>query len=99
MKIDLSYFVVYKSNILELSNEATLEKFLKWNKEHSEMIRLPWDDWLYNLEGWVTDDEDFEAQEEVFTECDLDIQNLIYKLKKYQLKQEPNSKADLCFEG
>lgn len=99
MQINLSYFIVYKSNILELSDEATLEKFLKWNKENGEMIRLPWDDFIYNLEGWVTDDEDFIAQEEVFTECDLDIQNLIYKLKKYQLKQEPNSKADLCFEG
>lgn len=98
MKIDLSYFTVYKSNILELSDEATLEKFLKWNKEHGEMIRLPWDDWIYNLEGWVVEEEEFIAQEEVFSECDLDIQNLIYKLKQHQLKQEPNSKADLCFE-
>lgn len=98
MKIEFSYYVVYKSQILSLSDEATLEKFLEWNKKHGDLVRLPWGDFISNLEGWVVEEEDFIAQEEVFTECDLDIQNLIYKLKQLQLKEDPKSKAALAFE-
>lgn len=98
MKIELSYYVVYKSQILSLSDEAILEKFLVWNKEHGDIIRLPWGDFIYNLEGWIVEEEDFLAQEEVFTDCDLDIQNVIYKLKQLQLKEDSQSKAHLAFE-
>lgn len=99
MQIDLSYFVVYKSHILDLSSEETLKNFIEWNKENGVPIRLPWGDYLSCLESYVTEDEDFELQEEVFTDCTLEIQNLIYKLKKMQLKENPDSKAELVFEG
>lgn len=99
MQIDLSYFVVYKSHILDLSSEETLKNFIEWNKENGVPIRLPWGDYVSSIESYVTEDEDFELQEEVFTDCTLEIQNLIYKLKKMQLKENPDSKAELVFEG
>lgn len=98
MKIEFSYYVIYKSQILSLSDEKTLEKFIEWNKNHGDLVRLPWGGFISNLEGWLVEEGDFLAQEEVFTDCDLDIQNLIYKLKQLQLKEDPQSKAHLAFE-
>lgn len=99
MQIDLSYFIVYKSHILSLSNEETLNNFMAWYGENCETIRLPWGDLVYGLESYLTEEEDFLLQEEVFSDCTLEIQNLIYKLKKMQLSENPDSKAELVFEG
>lgn len=99
MQINLSYFVVYKSHIVQLSNEETLEKFIEWIKEEGEFISLPWGDHVYGMESYLIDEEEFQLQEEVFTDCTLEIQNLIYNLKKMQLKENPDSKAQLVYEG
>lgn len=98
MQIDLSYFTVNKHQILLLSDEQTCQEFMEWYQENGEYIRLPWGDIVYSLECFVLDKEEFELQEEVFTECTLAIQNLIYNLKQLQLKDNPESKADLVFE-
>lgn len=99
MLLDLSYFVVNQQQVLSLSNENTLKEFLAWIPNHGINVRMPWGDWVVDLEGYMTEDEDFELQEEVFSDCSLEIQNLIYQLKKLQLKEQPNSKASLAFSN
>jgi hypothetical protein len=98
MQIDLSYFVVNKSHILALTDESTYKEFLDWNNKYGDFIRLPWGDLVSNIEGYVVEYEDFEEQEEVFNNCSLEIQNLIYQLKQIQLKENPSSKANLVFQ-
>lgn len=98
MQINLSYFVVYKSHILSLSNEETLAQFMAWYRDNANPIRMPWGDIVYSLESFVTEEEDFDLQEEVFSDCPLEIQNLIYKLKKIQLSENPDNQAELVFE-
>jgi hypothetical protein len=97
MKIDLSYFTISPSHVLSLTDENTYKEFLEWKNEHAWPIRLPWGDFVYSLEGFVVDQEEFDSQEEVFTECSLKIQNLIYQLKQIQLKEDPNSKSELVY--
>lgn len=98
MKTDLSFFTVYASHVLSLTNEETYKKFLIWKDKHASPIRLPWGTIVYSLESFVVEEEDFESQEEVFTECSLEIQNLIYRLKQIQLKEYPDGKAKLIYE-
>lgn len=98
MQIDLSYFIINKDHILSLVDEKTYQKFLDWKNKYAQPIYLPWGDTVYDLEGYLIEDEDFEAQEEVFTNCSLEIENLIYKLKQIQLKENPSSKANLVFQ-
>lgn len=98
MQIDLSYFIIYKSHILSVTDEKTCEEFIAWAKENGSYIRMPWGDLFCSVEGYVTEDEDFELQEEVFSDCSLEFQNIIYKLKQIQLKEKPNSNAELVIE-
>lgn len=98
MQTDLSYFIVNKQQILELTDEQTSIDFLNWYQQYGTHIKLPWGDNVYSIEHYVVEAEDFELQEEVFTNCNLKIQNLIYQLKQLQLKENPHSNAELVFK-
>jgi hypothetical protein len=77
MLIDTSYFLVTKEHIMSLSDEITYLNFLEWNAKNGNFQTLPWGDTISVIEGFVIEDEDFELQEDVFTNCTLEIENLI----------------------
>ncbi len=97
MKIELNYFIIQKEKFMSLFGEEDFKIFEVFMKEHCEMIRLPWGEFIYDLEGFVVEQEDFDLQEQVFTACDLNMQNLIFKLKEHQKTEEKSGKYSLAF--
>lgn len=96
--MSLPYFIVDIKDVRKFTDVDGYMEFIAWCEHYTSCVRLPWDDYACSLESYVVDDEDFENQDEVFTDCNLNIQNLIYKLKKEQLKEVPGSKAELVFK-
>ncbi len=97
MKIELNYFIIQKEKFISLFSEEDFKVFEIFMKEHCEMIRLPWGEIIYELEGFVVEQEDFELQEQVFTVCDLNMQNLFFKLKEHQKTEDKSDKYSLAF--
>lgn len=97
MQVNLSYFIVEQSHLLSLTDTEGAKDFTEWVHVSTECIRLPWGDSVYSLESHVVEDEEYDNQEEVFSLCNLATQNLIYQLKQIQLKDNPDSYAELVF--
>jgi hypothetical protein len=98
MKANFSYFIVTEEHVLSLTDAQTSEDFIDWVRASTQCIRLPWGDLVYSLEAHVVEDDEYKAQEEVFLLCNLAAQNLVYELKQLQLKEDPDSKAELVFQ-
>lgn len=98
MKAEFSYFIVTKEHVLSLTDAQTCQDFMEWVEVSTQCVRLPWGDLVYNLDPHVVEEDEYNAQEEVFLLCNLATQNLVYQLKQIQLKEEPESQAELAFQ-
>lgn len=87
MLYQTNYLVVDKNLFMTIFNHELWDTFESFVRNNSNVIKLPHGDFVYEIERWVVEDEDFESQEQVFNKCPLEIQNQIYQLKKSQEKE------------
>lgn len=85
---------VNKTDLLKMTSEEVACNFMVWVKAEAPVIRFPWGDKGYALDAYVVEEEDFNQQKQVHTNCSLEFQNIIYTLKKLCIE----SKAQLVFK-